>query len=337
MGKWSGAERLSTCPQASCRRPLFPASPSYAHLTSRSPGVDRAAENDAAEARAARLEAERAQSAEQISRLEHLVEEFRKALFGRKSEKLGADERQLSFDDLGTAIAEAGGQTEPAGQAPDEEAGARQRRRRRGPRSEVRFPSHLERITEVIEPDTVMCPCGCGVMTRIGEDRSERLDVVPAQFRVIKIVRPRYACNRCKGGGVVQAPAPRSLIEGGLPSEGLLAHVLISKYGDHCPLYRLSQIYARSGVEVHRATLASWVGRAAFHLRPVVDCLEMELKRSEKLGLDETRFAFSTLAGARRATCGPLCAMTGRGADRTRRASSFATRPAGAASMAMSS
>ena len=241
-----------------------------------------------AEARAARLEAENAQSAEQIGRLEHLVEEFRKALFGKKSEKLGTDERQLSFDDLGTAIAEAGGQAEPSERAPDEEAGARQRRRRQRPGSEVRFPAHLERITEVIEPDTIMCPCGCGAMTKIGEDRSERLDVVPAQFRVIEIVRPRYACNRCKGGGVVQAPAPGSLIEGGLPTEGLLAQVLISKYGDHCPLYRLSQIYARSGVEVHRATLASWVGRAAFHLRPVVECLEGELKRSEKLGLDET-------------------------------------------------
>ena len=79
----------------------------------------------------------------------------------------------------------------------------------------MRFPVHLERITKVIEPDTIMCPCGCGAMTKIGEDRSERLDVVPAQFRVIEIVRPRYACNRCKGGGVVQAPAPSSLIEGG--------------------------------------------------------------------------------------------------------------------------
>ena len=241
-----------------------------------------------AEARAARLEAENAQSAEQIGRLEHLVEEFRRALFGKKSEKLGADERQLSFDDLGAAIAEAGGQAEPAEPTPDEEAGVRQRRRRRGQRSEVRFPAHLERITEVIEPDTIMCPCGCGAMTKIGEDRSERLDVVPAQFRVIEIVRPRYACNRCKGGGVVQAPAPGSLIEGGLPTEGLLAQVVISKYGDHCPLYRLSQIYARSGVAVHRATLASWVGQAAFHLRPVVDCLEGALKSSEKLGLDET-------------------------------------------------
>ena len=238
----------------------------------------------AAEALAARLEAEKAEIAEQVRRLEHLNDELRKALFGKKSEKLGEDERQLSFDDLGTAVAEAGG--EPAA---DEQGGeAEARRRRRAARPGARFPARLERRVEVIEPDGTLCPCGCGEMTKIGEDRSERLDVVPARFLVIETVRPRYACNRCKGGGVVQAPAPASLIEGGLPTEGLLAHVLISKYGDHLPLYRQSQIYARSGVELHRSTLASWVGRASFHLRPVVDCLAAELKRSGKLGMDET-------------------------------------------------
>ena len=242
----------------------------------------------AAEARAARLEAENAEVADQNRRLEHLNTELRNALFGKKSEKLGADERQLSFDDLGAALAEAGSQAEAGEQAQDEEAGAKRPRRPREPRSGVRFPPHLERITQVIEPDIITCPCGCGEMTKIGEDRSERLDVVPAQFRVIETVRPRYACNKCKGGGVVQASAPASLIEGGLPTEGLLAHVLISKYGDHLPLYRQSQIYERSGIELHRATLASWVGQASFYLRPVVDCLTAALKKSEKLGLDET-------------------------------------------------
>ena len=236
-----------------------------------------------AEALAARLEAEKAEIAEQNRRLEHLNDELRKLLFGKKSEKLGADERQLSFDDLGTAVSEAGGA--PAADAPDGEAAPR---RRRSPRRAVRFPADIERRTEVIEPASTLCPCGCGEMTRIGEDRSERLDIVPARFVVIETVRPRYACNRCKGAGVVQAPAPASLIEGGLPTEGLLAHVLIAKYGDHLPLYRQSQIYARLGLELHRATLADWVGKASFHLRPVVDCLAADLKRSGKLGVDET-------------------------------------------------
>ena len=237
-----------------------------------------------AEARAARLEAEKAEIAEQNRRLEHLNDELRKLLFGKKSEKLGEDDRQLSFDDIGTAVAEAGG--EPA--TDDREEGTEPRRRRRSARPRLRFPAHIERRTEVIEPASTLCPCGCGEMARIGEDRSERLDIVPAQFVVIETVRPRYACNRCKGGGVVQAPAPASLIEGGLPTEGLLAHVLISKYGDHLPLYRLSQIFARQGLELHRAMLADWVGKASFHLRPVVDCLAAELKRSGKLGVDET-------------------------------------------------
>ena len=237
-----------------------------------------------AEARAARLEVEKAEIAEQNRRLEHLNDELRKLLFGKKSEKLGEDDRQLSFDDIGTAVAEAGG--EPA--TDDREEGTEPRRRRRSARPKLRFPAHIERRTEVIEPASTLCPCGCGEMARIGEDRSERLDIVPAQFVVIETVRPRYACNRCKGGGVVQAPAPASLIEGGLPTEGLLAHVLISKYGDHLPLYRLSQIFARQGLELHRAMLADWVGKASFHLRPVVDCLAAELKRSGKLGVDET-------------------------------------------------
>ena len=238
----------------------------------------------AAEALAARLEAENAEIAEQVRRLEHLNDELRKALFGKRSEKLGEDERQLSFDDLGTAVAEAGGAPEAGEQGEEAEA----RRQRRPARPGARFPARLERRVEVIEPASTLCPCGCGEMTKIGEDRSERLDIVPARFLVIETVRPRYACNRCKGGGVVQAAAPASLIEGGLPTEGLLAHVLISKYGDHVPLYRQSQIYARFGVELHRSTLASWVGRASFHLRPVVDCLAAELKRSGKLGMDET-------------------------------------------------
>ena len=244
---------------------------------------ERAARRSA-ETRAARLEAEKAEIAEQNRRLEHLNDELRKLLFGKKSEKLGEDDRQLSFDDIGTAVAEAGG--EPP--TDDREEGAEPRRRRRPARPRLRFPAHIERRTEVIEPASTLCPCGCGEMVKIGEDRSERLDIIPAQFVVIETVRPRYACNRCKGGGVVQAPAPASLIEGGLPTEGLLAHVLISKYGDHLPLYRLSQIFARQGLELHRAMLADWVGKASFHLRPVVDRLAADLKRSGKLGVDET-------------------------------------------------
>jgi len=106
----------------------------------------------------------------------------------------------------------------------------------------------LPRIERVVEPENTLCPCGGGAMVRIGEDRSERLDIVPAQFRVIVTVRPKYACRTCSTG-VTQAPAPGFLIEGALPTEGAIAHVLVAKCADHCPLYRQPQIYARAGLD----------------------------------------------------------------------------------------
>ena len=107
------------------------------------------------------------------------------------------------------------------------------------------------------------------------------------QLRVIVTVRPKYAC-RAYTNGVTQVPAPAHLIEGGLPTEGAIAHVLVSKYADHLPLHRQSQILARSGIDIHRGTLADWVGTAAFHLAPVVDRLAEHLKVSTKLFMDET-------------------------------------------------
>jgi transposase len=154
-------------------------------------------------------------------------------------------------------------------------------------RNRGNLPADLPRIERVIEPDSLTCPCGCGQMHRIGEDRTERLDIVPAQLRVIVTVRPKYACRVCTDG-VTQAPAQAWLIEGGLPTEGAIAHVLVSKYADHLPLYRQSQILARSGLDIHRATLADWVGVASFHLGPVVDRLAEHLKVSTKLFMDET-------------------------------------------------
>jgi transposase len=122
----------------------------------------------------------------------------------------------------------------------------------------------------------------------IGEDRSERLDIVPAQVRVLVTRRPKYACRACTDG-VVQAPAPPRLIEGGLPTEAMIAHVLVSKYADHLPLYRQHQILQRQGVEINRSCLADWVGCAAFALRPVAERLLAHLKTSGVLFCDETR------------------------------------------------
>ena len=99
-------------------------------------------------------------------------------------------------------------------------------------------------------------------MQVIGEDRSMRLDRVPAQYQVIVTRRPKYTCRKCQEG-VVQAPAPARLITGGLPTERLVAHVLVAKYADHSPLYRQAQILARQGLAINRSVLAGWVGHAA--------------------------------------------------------------------------
>ncbi|WP_210252589.1 IS66 family transposase, partial [Mesorhizobium xinjiangense] len=213
-------------------------------------------------------------------RLEHLIAELNHAVHGKRSEKLREDERQLSFEDLETAISE-------VEESQDTQLSCKGQTRRPARRNRGNLPKDLPRIERVIEPASLECPCGCGVMHKIGEDRTERLDIVPAQLRVIVTVRPKYACRACTDG-VTQMPAPAHLIEGGLPTEGAIAHVLASKYADHLPLHRQSQILARSGIDIHRSTLADWVGTAAFHLGPVVDRLAEHLKVSTKLFMDET-------------------------------------------------
>ena len=214
-------------------------------------------------------------------RLEHLLRELRRTLFAKKSEKLPPGQLQLAFEALEGALAEAeeaaAASTTPAPRAKRPDA-----RRNLG-----YLPEHLPHIEQVIEPESTQCPCGGGEMARIGEDRTERLDIVPAQLRVLVTGRPKYACRVCEQG-ITQAPAPAHLIEGAIPSEGALAHVLVSKFADHLPLYRQSQMLARSGLDVHRSTLAGWVGKASFHLRPLVACLAAELKTSQNLGVDET-------------------------------------------------
>ena len=173
------------------------------------------------------LRSENAALSEQNRRLEHLVWEMRRAVYGKKSEKLDPGQLQLAFEDLEAAVAEAEEAALPS-------AGTAPRRKRRAPERNIgHLPAHLPRSEQVIEPPSTQCPCGCGEMERMGEDRTERLDIVPAQLQVIVTVRPKYACRVCEEG-VTQAEAPAHLIEGALPTEGAIAHVLVSKYADHC-------------------------------------------------------------------------------------------------------
>jgi transposase len=149
------------------------------------------------------------------------------------------------------------------------------------------LPAHLPRLETLVDIASKICPGCSGQLHRIGEDVAERLDIVPAQFRVLVVRRPKYACRTCEDV-MVQAPAPARLIEGGMPTEATVAQVLVSKYADHLPLYRQAQIYARQGVNLDRSTLADWVGRAAFLLRPVYERLLDRLRASSKLFADET-------------------------------------------------
>src|SRR4029078_11262068 len=191
-------------------------------------------------------------------------------------------------DQLLFALEEAD-QVVAAAEAGSEEAAPAERavhaaRRRVNPGS---LPAHLSRIEMLVDIDDHACPCCSSALHRIGEDIGERLDIVPAQFRVLVVRRPKYACRACENV-VVQAPAPARLIEGGLPTEATVAQVLVSKYADHLPLYRQAQIYARQGVNLDRSTLADWVGRAASLLRQIHDRLLDRLRASAKLFADET-------------------------------------------------
>ena len=225
----------------------------------------------------------------QNERLDHIISVLRRAQFGRKSERLDPDQVELALEDVQTAMAAEDAAVEKA--QPTLKASATKARRvNRGA-----LPQHLPREEIVIAPETTSCPCCGGALHVIGEDTSERLDKVPAKLRVIVTRRPKYACRTCeKTGsddtvGVIQAPAPNRLITGGLPTEALVADVLVSKYADHLPLYRQSQILAREGITIDRSTLAHWVGFAAFELEPVHARLVAIMKTSGKLFADETR------------------------------------------------
>jgi transposase len=137
-------------------------------------------------------------------------------------------------------------QVEASGEAKQDENAFDDRAARGGKRRINRgaLPAHLPRIESVVDIDDKTCSCCKGELHRIGEDKSERLDIVPAQFRVLVTIRPKCGCRSCEDG-VIQASAPARLIEGGLPTEATVAQVLVFKYADHLPLYRQAQIYAR--------------------------------------------------------------------------------------------
>src|SRR3954465_11189265 len=223
------------------------------------------------------LLAERCES----ERLRQIIQELQRHRFGRKAETLPEEQMLLGLEDV-EQVAGAGEAKQDEDAPEGRAARARKRRSNRGA-----LPAHLPRIEIVVDLEDKTCPCCQGELHRIGEDKSERLDLMPAQFRIVVTRRPKYACRSCEDG-VLQAPVPARLIEGGLPTEATVAPVLVSKYAAPLPLYRQAQIYARQGIDLDRSTLADWVGHAAWHLRPLHERLVVRLRQLPRLFADET-------------------------------------------------
>jgi transposase len=212
------------------------------------------------------------------------LEVFRAMIFGAKSEKSAAisiDQAALDLGDLATDI------TPVANDNGLEKLVPSGRRRGTAKRNVGALPKHLPRIEQVIEPGMTECPCCAGTLHKIGEDIAEVLDVVPAVLRVLRTIRPKYACRACEGA-LVQVKARPRAVTGGMASTALVAHVVTMKFAWHAPLYRQAQIFAGQGVELDRATLAFWIKRAAWWLRPLYEELLHYIRSQPRIFCDET-------------------------------------------------
>jgi transposase len=210
----------------------------------------------------------------EIDRLQSLIKQLQRQQFGRRSEQLDPGQLALALEDLDADLA---GIAESDPVTPTVEP---------PPAGRKPLPTHLDREERLLDIETNTCACCGGTLHAIGESVSEMLDWRPATLRVIRIRRPKYACRRCEK--VVQVAASERPIAGGLASPALLAHVLISKYCDHLPLYRQSQIFARQGVDLGRSTLAGWVGGACWWLEALYDRLGAAALSSHQLFADDT-------------------------------------------------
>ena len=220
----------------------------------------------------ARLLAEVKAQAILIEKLRHQLAGHRAHRFGASSET--AEQLQLALETSEIAAAAMTARL----RLPDVEEKGQPKRRP--------IPDHVPRMVVEISPTADACAdCG-GQLRRIGEDVTEELEYVPGRFIVNRIVRPRLACACCER--FVQAPLPSRPIERGRPGPGLLAHVLVSKYADHLPLYRQSQIFERDGLDLNRSTLADWVGKSTALLEPLADAIGRHVLAAEAIFVDDT-------------------------------------------------
>jgi len=222
-------------------------------------------------------------SQREIAALRHELDILCQRLFGKKSERVDPRQLKLALEQLAN---ERGPITEPV-EMDSGETPVRSHTRRK-PTGRRPLPAHLPRRRVEVDIPEAEKHCACGHdRTRIGEDVSEKLEYEPARFVVIETVRPKYACQHCHEG-VVEAPAPPQAVEKSLAGEGLLAHVVVSKYVDHLPLHRLEGIFAREGIDLPRSTLCGWVADVATALTPIGEQLGGEITAANYLQTDDT-------------------------------------------------
>ena len=238
---------------------------------------------EAAEAEAARVTAAASSAEALIAHLKLEIEKLRRALYGRRSERKARllDQLELELAELEAAASEDELAAEQAASKTSTVKAFQRRRPARKP-----FPEHLPRERVVI-PAPEACPC-CGGerLCKLGEDITETLEVIPRQWKVIQTVRERFACRNCES--IAQPPAPFHVTPRGWAGPGLLAMILFEKYGQHQPLNRQSERYAREGVELSVSTLADQVGACAFALKPLHDLIAAHVLAARRLHGDDT-------------------------------------------------
>ena len=227
----------------------------------------------------ARLKAMVLASRAELSARDLLIEKLKHQLAGLRRHRFGTSSETLDQLELGLEDEEIAQASEQALAIEDTPTRAKAQPKRRP------LPEHLPREETVLSPGECCGECG-GKLKRLGEDVTEELEYVPARFVVKRIVRPRLACACCEA--MHQAPLPSRPIERGRPGPGLLAHVLVSKYCDHLPLYRQSRIYARDGVDLERSTLADWVGKSTALLEPLADAIGRHVLAGQAIFADDT-------------------------------------------------
>ena len=213
-----------------------------------------------------------------IEKLTHEIAQLKRFKFAKRSEQLSPQQASLLDDLIDTDIAAIEAELQALQTAPAQ-AEKKQKPKR------TALPAEFPRTLIHHEPDNTHCPCGCA-LKRIGEDVSEKLDYTPGVFTVERHVRGKWVCDDCET--LIQAPVPAQIIDKGIPTAGLLAHVMIAKFGDHLPLYRQESIFGRAGLAIPRSTLAQWVGVTGVQLQPVVDALRDVVLGQSVVHADET-------------------------------------------------